>query len=149
MHNGMKTSMKRVFWILAVLFFLVLATMFKLVAYDRQTIAANSYNARLGFGNEDFKRGSIYDSEGNVMAESVKTENGYDREYPYGKAAAHITGYTGAGASGIEAVENFNLLGLDSEISQRVKNLFSGNELTGDDVYLTIDMDIQKLAYEL
>ena len=38
MHNGMKTSMKRVFWILAVLFFLVLATMFKLVAYDRQTI---------------------------------------------------------------------------------------------------------------
>ena len=34
MHNGMKTSMKRVFWILVVLFFLVIGTMFKLVAFD-------------------------------------------------------------------------------------------------------------------
>lgn len=149
MHNAMKTSMKRVFWILVVLFFLLLGTMFKLVAYDRQTIASNSYNARLGYGNEDFKRGTIYDSNGNVMAESVKTDEGYSRTYPYGKAAAHITGYTGSGAAGIEAAENFNLLGLDNEISQRVKNLFKNNELRGDDVYLTIDMDIQELAYEL
>ena len=42
MHNGMKNSMKRVFWILAILFILVLGTMFKLVACERQVIAANS-----------------------------------------------------------------------------------------------------------
>ena len=150
MHNGMKTSMKRVFWIIAVLFFLVLATMFKLVAYDRQTIASNSYNSRLGYGNEDFKRGTIYDTNGNVMAESVKSSEGvYERTYPYGEAAAHITGYTGSGAAGIEAVKNIELLGLDNEISQRVKSFFSGEEMSGDDVYLTIDMDIQELAYEL
>ena len=149
MHNGMKNSMKRVFWILAILFILVLGTMFKLVACERQVIAANSYNSRLGYGNEDFKRGSIYDSDGNVMAESVKNGEVYDRVYPYGKAAAHITGYTGAGAAGIEAVENFSLLGLDNEISQRVNNIIKGAELTGDDVYLTIDMDIQQLAYDL
>ncbi len=149
MNNGMKTSMKRVFWILVVLFFLILGKMFKLVAYDRQTIASNSYNARLGYGNEDFKRGTIYDSEGKVMAQSVKSGDGYVREYPYGKTAAHITGYTGAGAAGIEAVENFTLLGMDNEVSQRVKNIFAGNELAGDDVYLTIDMEIQELAYEL
>ncbi|MDD5944623.1 MAG: penicillin-binding transpeptidase domain-containing protein [Clostridia bacterium] len=149
MHNGMKTSMKRVFWILVVLFLLILGTLVKLEAFDRQTIASNSYNARLGYGNEDFKRGSIYDTNGNVMAESVDYGNGYEREYPYGKSAAHITGYTGAGAAGIEAVENFNLMGLDNEVSQRVKNLFSGGDLTGDDVYLTIDMDIQELAYSL
>lgn len=149
MHNGMKKSMKRVFWILVVLFFLLLGTMFKLVAHDRQSIASNSYNARLGYGNEDFKRGTIYDSNGNVMAESVKNGDGYERTYPYGEAAAHITGYTGSGAAGIEAVENFNLLGLNNEVSQRVKKLFRDNELTGDDVYLTVDMDIQKLAYDL
>ncbi|MCD8037132.1 MAG: penicillin-binding protein 2 [Clostridiales bacterium] len=141
--------MKRVFWILVVLFVLILGTMFKLVAYDRQTIASNSYNARLGYGNEDFKRGTIYDSYGNVMAESVKDGDSYERVYPYGEIAAHITGYTGSGATGIEAVENFALLGLDSEVSQRVKNLFDGNELTGDNVYLTIDMEIQELAYDL
>ena len=149
MHNGMKKSMKRVFWILVALFFLLLGTMFKLVAHDRQSIASNSYNARLGYGNEDFKRGTIYDSNGNVMAESVKNGDGYERTYPYGEAAAHITGYTGSGAAGIEAVENFNLLGLNNEVSQRVKKLFRDNELTGDDVYLTVDMDIQKLAYDL
>lgn len=150
MHNGMKSSMKRVFWILVVLFFLVIGTMFKLVAFDRQKIASNSYNSRLGYENEDFKRGSIYDTNGNVMAESVKSsDGGYERTYPYGEAAANITGYIGAGAAGIEAVKNYELLGLDNEISQRVKQLFSGSELTGDDVYLTIDMDIQKLAYDL
>lgn len=150
MHNGMKTSMKRVFWILVVLFFLVIGTMFKLVAFDRQKIASNSYNSRLGYENGDFKRGSIYDTNGNVMAESVKSsDGGYDRTYPYGESAANITGYIGAGAAGIEAVENYELLGLDNEISQRVKQMFSDSEMTGDDVYLTIDMDIQELAYEL
>lgn len=88
MHNGMKTSMKRVFWILVVLFFLVIGTMFKLVAFDRQKIASNSYNSRLGYENGDFKRGSIYDTNGNVMAESVKSsDGGYDRTYPYGESA--------------------------------------------------------------
>ena len=150
MHSGMKTSMKRVFWIIVVLFFLVLGTMFKLVAYDRQAIASNSYNSRLGYGNSDFKRGTIYDTDGNVMAESVESgDGGYERTYPYGEAAAHITGYTGSGAAGIEAVKNYELLGLDNEIGQRVKKLFSDGVMSGDDVYLTIDMDIQELAYEL
>ncbi len=141
--------MKQVFWILVALFFLILGTMFKLVANERQTIASNSYNARLGYGNADFKRGTIYDTNGNVMAESVMGSNGFERQYPYGESAAHITGYTGSGAAGIEAVENFSLLGIDDEFNQRIKNILSGNSLAGDDVYLTIDMDIQKLAYEL
>jgi len=149
MQNGMKSSMKRVFWLLVMLFVMVLGMLFKTVAYDRQTIASNSYNSRLGYDSGEFKRGSIFDTNGNVMAESVETENGYDRQYPYGKAAAHVTGYTGSGASGIEAVENFTLLGLNDEIGQRAKNILSGKKLQGNDVYLTIDMDIQKLAYEL
>ncbi len=51
--------------------------------------------------------------------------------------------------AGIEAVENFTLLGLNDEIGQRAKNILSGKKLQGNDVYLTIDMDIQKLAYDL
>lgn len=149
MQNGMKSSMKRVFWLLVVLFLMILGTLFKIVAYDRQEIASNSYNSRLGYDSGEFKRGTIYDTEGNIMAESVKTSDGYKRQYPYGKTAAHITGYTGSGAAGIEAVENFTLLGLDDEIGQRAKSVLSGNELKGNDVYLTIDMDIQKLAYDL
>lgn len=149
MHSGMKNSMKRVFWLLVLLFVMVLGMLFKIVAYDRQTIASNSYNTRLGYGNGEFKRGTIYDTEGNIMAESIKNGDEYKREYPYGKTAAHVIGYTGTGASGIEAVENFTLLGLNDEIGQRAKNILSGKELQGNDVYLTIDMDIQKLAYEL
>jgi len=149
MQNGMKNSMKRVFWLLVMLFVMVLGMLFKTVAYDRQAIASNSYNTRLGYDNGEFKRGTIYDTEGNVMAESVKNDDGYKREYPYGEVAAHVTGYTGTGAAGIEAVENFTLLGLNDEIGQRAKNILSGNKLQGNDVYLTIDMDIQKLAYEL
>ncbi len=86
MQNGMKSSMKRVFWLLVMLFVMVLGMLFKTVAYDRQTIASNSYNTRLGYDNGEFKRGTIYDTEGNVMAESVDNGDGYKREYPYGEA---------------------------------------------------------------
>ena len=149
MQNGMKISMKRVFWLLVVLFVMILGKLFKTVAYDRQMIASSSYNSRLGYDSGDFKRGTIYDVDGNVMAESVKDGDRYKRQYPYGRAAAHITGYTGSGAVGIEAAENFTLLGLNNEISQRAENILHGVEMQGNDVHLTVDMDIQQLAYEL
>ena len=66
MQNGMKISMKRVFWLLVVLFVMILGKLFKTVAYDRQMIASSSYNSRLGYDSGDFKRGTIYDVDGNV-----------------------------------------------------------------------------------
>ncbi|GFI61629.1 penicillin-binding protein A [Clostridiales bacterium] len=85
------------------------------------------------------------------MAESVMNDGTYMRQYPYGRQAAHIIGYTGTGSAGIEAAENFSLLGMNNEVAQRASSIFGQNDkiLSGDNIRLTIDMDIQKLAFNL
>ena len=45
--SNMKRSMRRVFWLLALCFFLLLGYLGKLVFVDREEISGNSYNCLL------------------------------------------------------------------------------------------------------
>ena len=120
--SNMKRSMRRVFWLLALCFFLLLGYLGKLVFVDREEISGNSYNSRLRYVDETIKRGDILDREGEVIATSTRQEDGtYKREYPRGRMAAHITGYSSVGKT----------------------------ELQGNSVALTMDMDIQTTAGNL
>ena len=47
--SNMKRSMRRVFWLLALCFFLLLGYLGKLVFVDREEISGNSYNSRLRY----------------------------------------------------------------------------------------------------
>ena len=96
--SNMKRSMRRVFWLLALCFFLLLGYLGKLVFVDREEISGNSYNSRLRYVDETIKRGDILDREGEVIATSTRQEDGtYMREYPGGRMAAHITGFSSVG----------------------------------------------------
>lgn len=96
--SNMKRSMRRVFWLLALCFFLLLGYLGKLVFVDREEISGNAYNSRLRYVDETIKRGDILDREGEVIATSTRQEDGtYKREYPRGRMAAHITGYSSVG----------------------------------------------------
>ena len=107
--SNMKRSMRRVFWLLALCFFLLLGYLGKLVFVDREEISGNAYNSRLRYVDETIKRGDILDREGEVIATSTRQEDGtYKREYPRGRMAAHITGYSSVGKTGVEAAENFD-----------------------------------------
>ena len=56
-------------------------------------------------------RGKILDKDGNVLAQTNVSEDGTEtREYPYGNMFAHVVGYSVQGKSGLESVENFELL---------------------------------------
>lgn len=91
--NNMKRSMKRVFWMIALGFFLLLGCMAKLTLFDRDEIITNPYNPRLNYGDTNVKRGSIMDITGEVLATSEKNKDGeYMRDYPRSRMAAHITG---------------------------------------------------------
>ena len=80
--SNMKRSMRRVFWLLALCFFLLLGYLGKLVFVDREEISGNSYNSRLRYVDETIKRGDILDREGEVIATSTRQEDGtYKREY--------------------------------------------------------------------
>ena len=53
--SNMKRSMRRVFWLLALCFFLLLGYLGKLVFVDREEISGNSYNSRLRYVDETIK----------------------------------------------------------------------------------------------
>ena len=69
------------------------------------------HNARLDSMAEHIARGPIVDRNGQVLAETVTTDNGEQyRNYPYGSLFAHVVGYDTKGKAGLESVFNFELL---------------------------------------
>ena len=148
--SNMKRSMRRVFWLLDLCFFLLLGYLGKLVLMDGDEISGNAYNHRLRYVDETIRRGDILDRDGEILATSVLQNDGtYVREYPRARMAAHITGYSSVGKSGVEAAENFTLMALKNELFQRVSGIIRKTELMGNSVALTVDMDIQSTAGNL
>jgi len=110
-------------------------------------------NRRLQLLEEVISRGRIIDSGGKVLAETVAVEGRNKRIYPFGERTAHITGYLSGryGRSGLEASFNQYLLGIDGSFGgedfwslQKVDKARQGN-----DVVLSLDVDLQQLAYKL
>ncbi len=148
--SNMKRSMKRVFWLISLTFFLILGFMVKLVVFEGDEISASPYNPRLNYIDNSVKRGNIKDSNNQIIAESVDIGDGtYSRRYPRARMAAHITGYSSLGKTGVEAAENFELQNVHNEVWQRINSVITGTEVQGNDVVLTVDMDIQSVAGEL
>ncbi len=148
--NNLKRSTQRIFWLITLIFFLILAAMAKLVLFDRQEIASSPYNPRLNYADSSVKRGSIKDINEDTLAESVDNGDGtYTRKYNRSRMAAHITGYSSKGKTGVEAAENFELQKVHNEILQRIEYILTGEPIKGNDVILTVDMDIQSVAGNL
>lgn len=148
--NNMKRSAQRIFWLITLIFFLILASMAKLMFVDRQEISSSAYNPRLNYIDSSVKRGNIRDSNGDILAESIQNEDGtYTRKYNRSRMAAHITGYSSKGKTGVEAAENFELQSVHNEVLQRIDNILTGKQVQGNDVVLTVDMDIQSVAGNL
>ena len=111
---------------------------------DRERISTNSYNPRLGFYDENVKRGTIYDANMTPLAYSVFNGSEYERKYPFGSLASHIIGYRSAGRSGIEATENYRLENVSDQLKQRIMYVTKKDEILADGVVLTIDVALQK-----
>lgn len=97
-------------------------------------------------------RGVITDRQGKILARTVKEKEGLRREYPLGEAAAQVIGYASNrfGSSGLEAAYAGELLGIKGWA--RFKNLaaqLAGRQPRGADLSLTLDADLQDLAYRL
>lgn len=109
-------------------------------------------NRRLQILEETVIRGKIIDSRENILAETT-IENGRNRRiYPFVDITAHITGYESNryGRTGLEASYNGSLLGftrdfVDSDFWSLKKFQTSHR---GNDLILSIDISLQKLAYQ-
>ena len=100
-----------------------------------------------------YARESLGDGE-TVLAESVrrKTESGpvYDRIYPQGEVFSDVVGYWSVkyGATGIEIGRNTDLSGTSEPATlDALINQMSGGPQPGNNVVLTLDPELQRIAY--
>ncbi|MBZ4646460.1 MAG: peptidoglycan glycosyltransferase [Clostridia bacterium] len=125
-------------------------TYFELFIKDK--IITNSYNRRQWEREDDTIRGKIYDRNGIVLAESKVEGEKQERIYPYKNLYSHVIGYNSRtyGKSLIEANFNKYLLGINEfSVVFDLKNKLSGSEKKGNDLYLTIDHQLQIQAERL
>ena len=115
---------------------------------NQQELIDNSYNSRQTLLAKENIRGKIYDSEGNILAETKTNESGKEyRSYPYGNLFSHAVGYSTKGKTAVEDMANYYLINSEATISQKVENDISGGKNPGNDVYTTFDYDLQEIAY--
>ena len=117
---------------------------------DARALDNDTRNSRNLAKDARAERGAIVTSDGTVLARSVRQPNGFfERTYPAGRLAAHVTGYYSVryGRAGIESALNDVLAGHRDYVSfQDVIDDALGRAVPGNDVVLTIDSRIQKAA---
>lgn len=111
-------------------------------------IVNSPYNTRQDSFADRVVRGRIVDADGNILAETAVAEDGTEtRSYPYGAEFAHVVGYSTQGKSGLESVENFNLLTSNAFFVEKIKNTFQSVKNQGDTVVTTLNETLQSAAY--
>lgn len=148
-----KNHIRKEIYVTAVLFaFIFLCMIFFLyhfLRYDSKDFIYNSYNARFSVFADDVVRGSIYTSDGKVMAQTSKDDEGNEiRVYPDKRLFSHEVGYVGKGMAGLEASYSFDLLKSHITLEDQINNSLTGIKSPGDDLYTTLDYDAQKAAFE-
>src|SRR5699024_7980709 len=113
-----------------------------------ENVINNSYNARLDSFANLVVRGRILAADGTVLAENqVDGEGNEARVYPFGTVFDHVVGYSSNGKTGIESMANFYLLTSHVNLAEQVVNELGGTKSQGDDVYTTLDPELQQAAW--
>lgn len=135
--------------VFVVLMLAVMGNLIYFVITDSETVINNSYNTRQEILATKNIRGKILSRDGDILAQTGLNEQGIEvRFYPYRELFAHAVGYATKGKSGIELAENINLLTSNDNIMVKVQNEIDSVKNYGDNVVTTLDVDIQKVAYE-
>ena len=117
------------------------------LSQKRDEIINNTYNSRLDSFADRVIRGDILSSDGQILAQTQQQEDGTElRSYPYGDLFAHVIGYSSMGKTGLEAQGNFYMLSSHINLMEQVMREFSGQKNPGDDLYTTLDLELQKTA---
>ena len=100
------------------------------LGFESEGFINNPYNKRIDALSEKTIRGSIYANDGTVLAYSTndETTNEEHRSYPYANLYAHVVGFPVNGKMGVESASNFELLHSHSNVVERLKHAFTGEE---------------------
>lgn len=141
-------------WVAAIaMFALIFGALSYVQVVGADELKANAWNKRAILQDYCNDRGAIIVG-GTPIAESVAGSETckFQRTYSQPELYAGITGYFSQnyGATGLEVAMNDQLAGSsDQQFLDRIGQLFLGNQPKGASVELTIDPQIQRLAYDL
>lgn len=141
-------------WVAAIaMFALIFGALSYVQVLGADELKANAWNKRAILQDYCNDRGAIIVA-GTPIAESVEGSDTckFQRTYSQPELYAGITGYFSQnyGATGLEVAMNDQLAGSsDQQFLDRIGQLFLGNQPKGASVELTIDPQIQQLAYDL
>jgi peptidoglycan glycosyltransferase len=151
----MEKQNKRIVHALILLCFLFLSIVVYLTYFEvfvKDKILTSSYNRRQWEQEDTTLRGSILDRNGVVLANSTTDGKKQERIYPYGSLYSQVIGYNSRtyGKSLLEAQYNNDLLNIrEFTPIQDLKEKLTGEQKTGNNLYLTLDHKLQVKAEQL
>jgi peptidoglycan glycosyltransferase len=148
-----KQHKNRELWIIMYVFiFMMLAVIGNEIYFvyaESDSVVNNSYNPRQELLAQKNIRGQIISADGKTLAQTVRGEDGNEeRYYPYANLFAHVVGYSTKGKTGIEYLGNMSLLNSNASLGEKIQNEISSQKNIGDNVVTTLNVDIQKTAYD-
>lgn len=155
MNNPPKTGKKspiakrimKITWAFTFLFLGMIGYITYYSVTHQQELINNSYNGRQQKLLAQNRRGTIFSKDGDVLAQTVTDENGEEvRKYPYQNLFSHVIGYSVNGRLGVEAQANYYLINSNAPLSQKVSLDAVNEKYPGDDVYTTLDVNLQQVA---
>ena len=118
-------------------------------AVESEEIINNSHNKRQEILAEKVTKGSIYASDGTVLAETVTNKKGEEyRYYPEKKKFCHVVGRTDNSMTGIELSQCYPMLTSHTNPLRQLSDTLRGDKSPGDSVFTTLDTDLQRTAYD-
>lgn len=133
-------------------FMILLIYMTYIQAVESDSLITHPNNKRLLKWENNIDRGTIYDRNGQILAETISINGIKQRVYTLKEAAGHLIGYNSIkyGQSGIEKAYNAELLGVtNEEMLRRFLNRSVKEPMQGNNITLSIDEKLQRLAYKL
>ncbi|MBO5351807.1 MAG: FtsW/RodA/SpoVE family cell cycle protein [Lachnospiraceae bacterium] len=109
----------------------------------------NDYNQRIRQMEETMPKGKILAADGTILAQSITGEDGnLYRVYPHGASTAFVTGQMQMGRTGLEEEYRMELYSVSLDFWEKVRKKAAGEPVEGNRLVTTIDMELQKAAYE-
>ena len=152
LENKKQTNkeIRRMAYVMLILLFAVIGHIVYFNAFGSRDVVNNPNNKLVAKISEKVVRGNILSSDGEILAQTLRTDDGYYyRNYPYANAFAHAVGTSDINKSGVEQYADYDLINSDINPAQKIINDIKSEKNPGNNVVTTLNASLQNLAYNL
>ena len=150
--NDISKAIKKVLFVFLLCFFVLISFITYFEINTAPKIVSNPLNKRLWAKRNEVLRGTIYDKNLQPLTKSQKVDElTQKREYTGGAIFAHVLGYVDQkyGITGLERKYDADLMAEDISLTNIFSFTNKKEEKIGHDLVTTLDMNLQKKAYEM